>query len=250
MMLWLMVASAQVSMERTQLVAGWASDVDASHATVQRFQRTDGAWEPVGASVPARLGIHGLAWGSGLHPPQQGRAKHEGDGRSPMGIFELGQAFADMSLVLDGGWPMLQTTVRDLWVEDPAHAAYNTHVRVPGDRPLTDWEVSQRMRLGDEAHALKVAVRHNHRPAVAGAGSAIFLHIWRQQGARPTSGCTALPVGELKTLLDWLEPASKPVYVLLTRADWERHGEAWGLPALPASERDHTATSDPHRSAP
>ncbi len=225
------LALGQVPGDSTQLVAGVASGTESSHATLQRYERRDGSWVPVGEPVSARLGAGGLAWGTGLHPAVEGGIpKREGDGRSPMGIFAFGTAFADQPPELAHDWPILRTTPRDLWVEDPESVAYNTHVRVPEGRDLTPWEASQRMRLGDEAHQLKLVVEHNTQPPVAGAGSAIFLHIWRKQGTRPTSGCTAMPEGELKGLLDWLDPASKPVYVLLTEALWSEHADAWGLP--------------------
>jgi L,D-peptidoglycan transpeptidase YkuD (ErfK/YbiS/YcfS/YnhG family) len=230
----------------TQLVVGVAAGTESSRATLQRYEKQDNDWVPVGPSVPARLGVNGLAWGSGLHPEVPGgMPKKEGDGRSPMGIFAFGQAFADQPPTPAHGWPILQTTVRDLWVEDPQSEAYNTHVRVPEGRQMSPWEVGQRMRLGDAAHQLKVVVNHNADPPVAGAGSAIFLHIWRKQGERPTSGCTSLPEGELKGLLDWLDPAREPVYALLTEGLLAEHGGAWGLPPLPGAGPGHTPVADP-----
>jgi len=240
------LAFGQVPSTSSQMVVGVASGTESSKATLQRFERRDDAWVAVGSVVPARLGVNGLAWGSGFHPSVEGgMPKKEGDGRSPMGIFAFGQAFADQPPTPAHGWPMLQTTLRDLWVEDPASPTYNTHVRIPEGREMSEWEVGQRMRLGDAAHQLKVVVHHNTDPAVPGAGSAIFLHIWREQGERPTSGCTSLPEGELKGLLDWLDPAREPVYVLLTEGLHAEHAEAWGLPALPGDGPGHTAPADP-----
>jgi len=247
---WALVAAAawaQVPAESTQLVTGLADHVDASWATVQRWERAPSGWSSVGLPVRARLGKEGLAWGVGLHPQVDGeRPKVEGDGRAPMGIFDLGTGFTEWP-DLDVRWPMVRTTMRDLWVEDPFHPAYNTHVRVPDGPALTPWEQSQRMRLGDEAHALKVVVEHNTRPPTPGQGSAIFFHIWRRGGDAPTAGCTAMPAEDLRDVVAWLRPDARPVYALLSRDAWERHGAAWHLPSPPVA---HTSATSPPEELP
>lgn len=96
---------------------------------------------------------------------------------------------------------------------------------------MSEWEVSQRMRLGDPAHRLKLVVAHNTVGPEPGRGSAIFLHIWRRDGGAPTAGCTSLPEASLTTLLHWLQPAERPVYALLTADGWAQYGAEWGLPA-------------------
>lgn len=120
---------------------------------------------------------------------------------------------------------------RDLWIEDASHPDYNRHKVVEGEQPLTAWEQSQRMRLGDAAHRLKIAVDHNAPPAiVAGAGSAIFVHIWRREGAAPTAGCTAMPAAAVEALIRWLDPDAAPLLVLLPDDVYARVQDAWGLP--------------------
>jgi len=230
---WVSAAGAQVPATTRQLVTTWVSDVDSSHGMVRRWERRGSAWVSVGDEVPVRLGRAGVAWGRGLHPLDVVEpVKVEGDGRAPMGLFALGPAFRDPPAPPSAhGWPVHEVTVRDLWVEDPEHPAYNTHLRVPEGQAMTAWEVSQRMRLGDPAHRLKVVVGHNIDPPMPGEGSAIFLHIWRRDGEAPTAGCTAMPAADLEALVDWLDPTAHPVYALLTPEAWGRWGPAWGLPA-------------------
>ena len=86
------------------------------------------------------------------------------------------------------------------------------------------------MRLGDPSHALKVFVAHNTRPIQPGAGSAIFLHVWRRDGDRPTAGCTAMPRDQLETLVTWLDPDAEPVFVLLDRPSLAHLASSWDLP--------------------
>jgi L,D-peptidoglycan transpeptidase YkuD (ErfK/YbiS/YcfS/YnhG family) len=215
-----------------QLILVVVPHVDDSHAAVTRWDRGPAGWAQVGAEVPARIGTHGVAWGRGLHPPQDGLQKQEGDGRAPAGVFALGDAFGDAPTPPAGvEWPYHGVGPRDLFVEDPARPEYNTWVHVDGDRPLEPWEQRAVMKQGDPAHALKVFVAHNAAPGVVpAAGSAIFLHVWRRDGAATTAGCTAMARPALDTLVDWLDPAAHPVLVLLTSADRERLRAAWSLP--------------------
>ncbi len=215
-----------------QLVLAVVPGPDDSHATVTRWARAESGWTPVGAPIPARIGDAGVAWGRGLHPPQPGPQKQEGDNRAPEGVFALGDAFGDAETPPPGvDWPYHPVGPRDLFVEDPTRPEYNTWLRVPGERPLEGWETKAAMRRGDPAHALKVFVAHNAPPAVVpGAGSAIFLHVWRRDGAATTAGCTAMARPDLDALVDWLSPAARPVFALLTADDLRRLGPEWGLP--------------------
>ena len=50
-------------------------------------------WRAAALPIAVTIGSSGLAWGEGLHPRQSGRLKKEGDGRSPAGVFRVGEAF-------------------------------------------------------------------------------------------------------------------------------------------------------------
>jgi L,D-peptidoglycan transpeptidase YkuD (ErfK/YbiS/YcfS/YnhG family) len=49
-------------------------------------------------------------------------------------------------------------------------------------------------------------IDYNAHPAVAGRGSAIFLHV---STGRPTAGCISLPEPELVRTLRWLRPGAE-----------------------------------------
>jgi len=100
------------------------------------------------SALPARIGREGMAGGIGLHPPQPGLQKVEGDWRAPAGVFTIGDALGDVLLSEPMAWPMLTVTERPLWVEDSSSPHYNQHLVVPPGRSITDWESSQRMRRG------------------------------------------------------------------------------------------------------
>jgi L,D-peptidoglycan transpeptidase YkuD (ErfK/YbiS/YcfS/YnhG family) len=228
----------RIPADTRQLVIAQAGRWDASEVTMQRWERTPPAespqpWTVVGPPVKARVGRSGLAWGRGLHPRATDRiAKREGDWRAPAGVFRIGDAYGDHDAPPPSTrLPYHRVTENDLWVEDPDSPEYNHHLRVPERRGRTPWEESQRMKLGDPAHRLKIGIAHNRPPDVApGAGSAIFFHIWRRDGGLPTSGCTAMAEAHLRTMLAWLDPDAQPLFVILPTEVFNQVKDAWGLP--------------------
>lgn len=212
--------------------AGW----DSTEATLQRWQRTSTSdpWQPVGTPLPVRLGKNGLAWGLGLHPPQPGLQKKEGDGRAPAGVFTLGGVYGDAPDVpRHPSLPYRQVTPSDLWVEDADSPFYNQHLVLPDQRlPSTPWEKKQQMKQADPAHKLKLFIAHNAATprAAPGAGSAIFFHIWRENGARPSTGCTVMPESALLEMIAWLQPDRHPLYILLPEEEYRTLRSSWRLP--------------------
>lgn len=220
----------------TQLLLGVSDDWDDSHVVLRRFERTREGWRQVGEPWQGRLGREGSAWGLGLHPQRglAGPRKREGDRRAPAGVFRIagayGYAAAD-EVRLGRGLSYHQVGPRDMWVEDPDSPHYNRHIQAAGGRPLTEWEKKQQMIQNDPVHALKLFIEHNAaEEVVPGGGSAIFFHIWRDEGRRATAGCTTMSEAALRDLIAWVEPARQPVYVLLPREEFMRWRERWGLP--------------------
>ena len=216
--------------ETSQIVLVTVRDEESSQGTLRRAVLGPRGWRWEGEPVPARVGAAGVAWGVGLHPPQPGLQKREGDLRSPAGIFLLGDAFRDDSVPeMSVAWPLRWVGPRDLWVEDPSSPHYNEHIVVPGTRPLLPWEEAARMRLFEPVLALKIFIEHNPTPAVPYAGSAVFLH-GPVDGDAATAGCTAIARRDLEEILRFLSPEARPVLVLLTEADLSRLAPLWALP--------------------
>jgi len=215
-----------------QLIVGIAPDWNSTHVTLSYYERAGGAWQQVGSSWKGRLGRNGLVWGRGLHPvPAGAKVKSEGDGRAPAGVFDLGAAWGYAPEIRRS--PNLvytQVTSRDLWYEDAQSPFYNRYRRIEHE-PRTAEERAAQMKQGDHAHSLKLFIAHNAYPdIVPGAGSSIFFHIWRRGGAAATAGCTTMSEGDLQSLIAWVEPQKRPVYVLLPAAEYERYRASWKLP--------------------
>ena len=233
-----MAPAFQLPSRARQVLLCLAADWQAPHGQLFRCARAAGAadWEVVGEAMPVSLGRAGLAWGRGLQPaPADGMPlKHEGDGRAPAGVFALsalfGYAAADSTVARAASLPYLAAT-RDLkCIDDPASAHYNRIVDQSAvARP--DWASCEDMLRGDERYAVGAIVAHNPAPAMAGAGSCIFLHVWAAPGV-PTAGCTAMALADMSAIADWLDARAAPLLVQLPRVEYERYRVAWGLPAL------------------
>ena len=231
-------AQAQMPRDSSQAVIGLTEGMNASHVTLSLVEKNaSGAWQRVLGPFPGRLGRNGLVWGHGLHSNPRGAVtKREGDGRSPAGIFSIGGLWTTTKTHVQHHRCLLEVRVRpsDLWVSDPAQPRlYNRFVRLDHDA-ATPWELKEQMRQTDYAHSIKLLIRHNTeetpgRP-IAGAGSSIFFHIWRRDGAAPTAGCTAMDERNLRALIRRLDPSRHPVYILLPREEYLRLRSPWQLP--------------------
>lgn len=218
--------------DSTQCVVGIADDWDSSRITLSIYEKRKGSWHQVHAPWSARIGRNGLAWGRGLHPsPERAKFKSEGDGRAPAGVFRIGGAWGyDKKIKKHPRLFYRQITPRDLWVEDSESPHYNQHL-VLDHAPTSAWEKRAQMRQNDPAHSLKLFIAHNAEPNIQrGAGSAIFFHIWRDGGDRPTAGCTSMPEDQLRQLIAWIDPTQKPLYILLPKKTHQQHHKAWKLP--------------------
>ncbi len=210
---------------------GW----DANQGRLQAFERRQDHWQPVGASFAVALGRNGSAWGLGLHPAQaDGPQKREGDGRSPAGIFSIGEAFGYAQRI-DSALPYQPMRQSSYCIDVPDSPLYNRIVdadRVGADAVAGSTEP---MRLdlhhdGDRRYREGFVIGHN-RQARPGAGSCIFAHLWRAAG-EATAGCTAMEPADMQRLLAWLRPDAAPLFVLLPRSDYQRLRSAWALPAV------------------
>jgi D-alanyl-D-alanine dipeptidase len=227
----LMVGQARPTPAPRQLLVVTTPAWDSVSGTLRRYERRSAGapWHPVGAPVPIVVGQSGLAWGDDALGRRRDPHKREGDGRAPAGWFALGTAFGFAPPAqMDGvRLPYLQLADDTECVDDSVSTHYNTVIG-RGEVGRVDWTSAERMRTID-LYRLGVVVRYNASPVRRGRGSCIFLHIWRAAGS-PTSGCTAMPAGDLETVVQWLDPARQPMLVQLPAAEYARLRRSWNLP--------------------
>lgn len=130
--------------------------------------------------------------------------KREGDMSTPAGQFELRRAFG-LSPKPDTAFPYIQIADGDEWVDDGNSAFYNQFVAASA-QVARDWNSSEKLASEDVAYQYVLVIEYNTNPAVAGAGSAIFLHCSKN---KPTAGCVSVPQEFMIALLEFLKPGDK-----------------------------------------
>ena len=228
-----------------QLIVATADSWNSSTVDVHRFER-DGvtrAWRPVGQTVLGNAGHTGLAPGLGILPAARlglsGQPeKAEGDNKTPAGIFRLGDVYgyevADAPEVRANNFIRL---TKDWKGVDDGRSRYYNRV-VDTARVQVDWTSAEEMRRDDDLYSRVIVVGHNGAvPSLndpeptPGLGSCIFIHVWRSLN-KPTAGCISLPFETMDAIAAWLDPAARPVIVILPIAEYRRlaKDEDNGLP--------------------
>jgi L,D-peptidoglycan transpeptidase YkuD (ErfK/YbiS/YcfS/YnhG family) len=218
-----------------QAVVVTTADWDADHGTLQRFERRLRRWKSVGEPRAVEIGRSGAAWGIGLHPaPANGPIKREGDGRSPAGVFGIGDAFgyADTATT---ALPYKAMQASSYCIDVSGSPLYNRIVdtRVVGEDAVAGSTEPMRRDLhaaGDQRYRLGFVIEHNSRSTPM-AGSCIFAHVWKSPEST-TSGCTAMAPTTMETVLSWLRPDARPVFVLLPLYEYRRLQSTWDLPPV------------------
>jgi L,D-peptidoglycan transpeptidase YkuD (ErfK/YbiS/YcfS/YnhG family) len=92
----------------------------------------------------------------------------------------------------------------DAWCEDPGNRHYNRPVRLARTRS------GDRLRRDDHLYDFIVEIDHNCSPRIKGRGSAVFLHLARENFG-PTAGCVSMTRSSILRLLQRLGPNTRIV---------------------------------------
>ncbi|HSU55629.1 MAG TPA: L,D-transpeptidase family protein [Candidatus Dormibacteraeota bacterium] len=226
--------AAEPLADSRQALVVLSSNWETIHAEMVCFERPTNTapWQQTALRMPVVLGRNGMGWGLGLHQTNSlnGPLKHEGDGKSPAGIFLLPGAFG-YDTPAEISWlkmPYVQCTSTLECVDDSQSRYYNQTLERPTvSKP--DWNSSEQMRRKDEHYHYGIFVAHNQNPAIAGRGSCIFIHLW-EGPAIGTSGCTAMDHENILKLLHWLDSAKNPLLIQMPTQEYEKVKSAWVLP--------------------
>jgi L,D-peptidoglycan transpeptidase YkuD (ErfK/YbiS/YcfS/YnhG family) len=146
-----------------------------------------------GLAIPVALGRGGIL-----------ANKREGDGATPMGIFRPRQVWwrADRHVRPRTLLPVRAIGPDDAWCEDSNDRHYNQPVR------LTPGHHGDRLQRDDHLYDFIVEIDHNTCPRIAGRGSAVFLHLARDNFG-PTAGCVSMTKSAMLHLLRRLSPRTR-----------------------------------------
>ena len=148
-----------------------------------------------GQTIPVALGRGGI------------RAnKCEGDGGTPRGTFRPRQLWwrADRHPRPSTFLPVRAITAQDAWCEDVSSRHYNQPLR------LAAKDGGDRLTRDDHLYDFIIEIDHNTKPRIAGRGSAVFLHLAREDFS-PTAGCVSMTRGAMLRLLERLGPETRIV---------------------------------------
>lgn len=164
----------------------------------------------VGAGSQARAELSGQQW-----PCVVGRAgvvdaahKREGDGATPLGKYKILYGFYRpdrVSAPTDSMLRWLPLRPDFGWCDDPTDPAYNQFV------PAGYGASHEQLWREDSAYDRVLVISHN-MPAVAGLGSAVFIH-QLHPGKDFTAGCVAFAPEALEEIL-----ALSPQVIEISRA--------------------------------
>ena len=129
--------------------------------------------------------------------------KIEGDGKTPLGTYPLRYLLyrADRVAKPQTGLRAEVLMPDTGWCEDPSHADYNRQVKLPHG------SVVDKMTRDDHVYDYVVVIGHNDAPVIKGGGSAVFMHLARDDFS-PTAGCVGLRADDLLTVLKLCDPAT------------------------------------------
>ena len=133
--------------------------------------------------------------------------KREGDLKTPTGNFAMRCCYYRpdrIAVPLETDLPLIPLTPEDGWCDDPEHPMYNRPVKLPFDGR------HEKLWREDHVYDLIIPLGYNDGPIVPGAGSAIFMHLMRDDGVG-TEGCIALKKSDLLALLPKLTRATEVV---------------------------------------
>ena len=182
-------AAASPAGQPGQLIVVGVPAAHATTGTLTAFQRVGQQWKVVLGPIPAKVGDLGVG------------APADGVHRTPVGTFRFDQAFGRLP---NPGtkMPYFQATQQDWWDEDAASASYNTHVRRAGSPSSIAENLYDSGPVYD--YAVNIAVNPQRIP---GRVAGIFLHV---TDGSPTWGCVAIGRDDMRSVLNWLDPAASP----------------------------------------
>ena len=148
-----------------------------------------------GRSIPVALGRGGIL-----------ANKREGDGGTPRGAFRPRRLWwrADRHPRPHTFLAVRAIRGDDAWCEDPADRHYNQPIRLGRD------DGGDRLKRDDHLYDFIVEIDHNTLPRIARRGSAVFLHLARENFA-PTAGCVSMTRAAMVRLLRRLGPRTRLV---------------------------------------
>lgn len=138
---------------------------------------------------------------SGFVSPE---AKKEGDGGTPTGTYTFTGLFyrADKLTLPSTNIASTPITPTMAWDDDAESPTYNQLITTPNPNH------PERLWREDAVYDIILPLTYNMHPAIPHKGSAIFMHIWKNESS-PTAGCVAVSLENMLLLLPHITPKTE-----------------------------------------
>jgi L,D-peptidoglycan transpeptidase YkuD (ErfK/YbiS/YcfS/YnhG family) len=128
----------------------------------------------------------------------------EGDNITPVGIFKIIKIYYRYDKIKN-----LKTSIKKIkikknigWCDDPKSSFYNQQIKLPHKFNY------EKLYRNDRIYDLLAVLNYNTNPVVKNKGSAIFIHI-AKNNYKSTAGCVALKKSDLIKLLQTIKKNTK-----------------------------------------
>lgn len=130
--------------------------------------------------------------------------KIEEDWKTPIGIFPIRKIYyrADRIENIDSKIECIPLSGDDAWCDDIEKIEYNKFVKLPFDGH------HENLWRDDELYDIIVVLGYNDSPIIKNKGSAIFLHV-AKENMEYTKGCLAIKKEALLKIIESLDPETQ-----------------------------------------
>ena len=138
------------------------------------------------------LGINGIS-----------KNKVEGDGCTPAGLFSLGKLLIRKDKIKQISTSFNYITIKEnmAWSDNPKSTEYNKLIKLKT-------KSKENLFRRDNVYDLVLVINYNIKPIIPYKGSAIFLHV-QKNNYESTRGCVALQKKDFIEILTTLDPKDK-----------------------------------------
>jgi L,D-peptidoglycan transpeptidase YkuD (ErfK/YbiS/YcfS/YnhG family) len=128
----------------------------------------------------------------------------EGDNITPRGVFKIIKVYyrADKIDKIETQIKKIKIKKKIGWCDDPRSVFYNKQIKLPNKFS------HEKLYRNDNLYDLIVVLNYNMNPIIKNRGSAIFIHI-AKNNYEFTAGCIALKKGDLIKLLEKIKKNTK-----------------------------------------
>ena len=130
--------------------------------------------------------------------------KLEGDKKTPKGEFKLKYILYRKDRIINIKTKLKKIVIKKkmLWCDDPNSSYYNKIINYPSKYR------AEKLWRNENIYDIIIVIDYNLNPVIKNKGSAIFLHI-AKNNYKPTRGCVAISKKDVKFLLSKINKKTK-----------------------------------------